>query len=230
MTVPTIRVISSMATRQLLADLADDWQQRAGCVVNVESVGGIDAARRVEAGEGFDVVVLASDAIDKLIKTGRIVAGSRTDVVNSAVSVCVRAGAVLPDISSETALQNAVLAARSIGYSTGPSGHALLRLFERWGISSQVLPRCVQAPAGVPVGGMVARGEVELGFQQLSELLFVEGISIVGPLPEAVQINTIFSAGLCTASTQTDAVRQLLAFLVSPDTAEAKHRNGMLPA
>lgn len=219
-----------MATRQLLADLAADWQQRSGCVVKVESVGGVDAARRVDAGEAFDVVVLALDVINKLIKTGRVVADSRADLVNSGVSVCVRAGAALPDISSETALKNAVLAARSIGYSTGPSGVALIKLFEHWGISEQVLPRCVQAPAGVPVGGMVARGEVELGFQQLSELLFVGGIAIVGPLPEAVQINTIFSAGLCSASTQNDTVREFLAFLVSLDALDAKRRNGMLPA
>lgn len=230
MSAQTLSVISSMATRQLLADLAADWQQRSGCVVKVESVGGVDAARRVEAGEAFDVVVLALDAVNKLIKTGQIVADSRADLVNSGVSVCVSAGAALPDISSETALKNTVLAAKSIGYSTGPSGVALIKLFERWGISEQVLPRCVQAPAGVPVGGMVARGEVELGFQQLSELLFVGGIAIVGPMPEAVQINTIFSAGLCSASTQLDAVREFLTFLVSPDTADAKRRNGMLPA
>ncbi|MES2946626.1 MAG: substrate-binding domain-containing protein [Pseudomonadota bacterium] len=226
----TISVISSMATRQLLADLAADWQQRSGCVVKVESVGGVDAARRVEAGEGFDVVVLALDTINKLIKTGQIVADSKTDLVNSGVSVCVQAGAVLPDIGSETALKNTVLAAKSIGYSTGPSGVALVKLFEHWGISDRVLPHCVQAPAGVPVASLVARGDVELGFQQLSELLFVEGISIVGPLPEAVQINTTFSAGLCAASTQPDAVRQFLAFLLSPDTAEAKCRKGMLSA
>lgn len=219
-----------MATRQLLADLAAEWQQRSGCAVRVESAGGVDVARRVEAGEAFDVVVLASDAINKLIKTGWIVGDSKTDLVNSGVSVCVRAGAELPDISSETALQNAVLAAKSIGYSTGPSGVTLVKLFEHWGISGQVLPRCVQAPAGVPVGAMVARAEVDLGFQQLSELLFVEGISIVGPMPQAVQINTIFSAGLCSASSQPDVVRQLLAFLLSPDTAEAKRRHGMLPA
>lgn len=219
-----------MATRQLLADMAAEWQQRSGCVVRVESAGGVDVARRVEAGEAFDVVVLASDAINKLIKSGWMVANSKTDLVNSGVSVCVRTGAALPDISSETALQNAVLTAKSIGYSTGPSGVALIKLFEHWGISGQVLPRCVQAPAGVPVGTMVARGEIELGFQQLSELLFVDGISLVGPLPPTVQINTIFSAGLCAASTRNDAARQFLAFLLSPDTVEAKRRYGMLPA
>ena len=223
-----------MATRQLMADLAAEWQQRSGCRVKVESVGGVDAARRVEAGEPFDAVVLALDAINKLIKNGRILADSRTDLVHSGVSVCVQAGATQPDISSEAALQNAVLCAKSIGYSTGPSGVALVKLFERWGISKQVLPRCAQAPVGVPVGSLVARGELELGFQQLSELLFVEGISIAGPLPEAVQINTIFSAGLCSASFQMqsppDAVRQFLAFMASPDTAETKRRHGMSPA
>ena len=219
-----------MATRQVLADLVAAFGPRSDQAIVFESVGGVDAAKRVLAGEAFDVVVLASDAIDKLIDAGRVLPGSKVDLVHSGVAVAVRAGAPRPDISSEDAVKRAVLAAHSLGYSTGPSGVALAQLFERWGIADLIRDRIVQAPPGVPVGALVARGEVELGFQQLSELLNVDGIAIVGPLPPAIQITTTFSAGIAGTSTQTDAVRALLRTLASPAAAEAKRRQGMDPA
>ena len=219
-----------MATRQVLAELAQAWEQRSGQQVKIESVGGVDAARRVAAGESFDVVVLASDAIDKLAAGGHVLAGSRVDLVDSGVAIAVQAGAPQPDVSSEQALKRAVLAAATVGYSTGPSGVALLQLFERWGIASELRGRLVQAPPGVPVGSLVARGEVALGFQQLSELVHLQGIAILGPMPAAVQIKTIFSGAVCAASRQPEAVRALLAFMASPEAEAAKRRNGMEPA
>ena len=140
------------------------------------------------------------------------------------------AGAPLPDLSSEDAVRAAVLAAPSISLSTGPSGVALSKLFERWGIADQIAPRMVQAPPGVPVGSLVAKGEVALGFQQLSELLHVQGIQIVGPLPPAIQITTTISAGVGVLSSQPEAARALLAYLASPAAAEAKKKQGMNPA
>ena len=222
--------ISSMATRALLVDLAAAYQAQLGVDVQFTSVGGVDAARRVQAGEAFDLVVLASDAIDRLIGSGQVVAGSRADLVHSGVAVAVPAGALQPDISTEDAVRVAVLAARRIGYSTGPSGLQLAKLFDRWGIAATMQSRTVQAPPGVPVGALVARGEVDLGFQQLSELLHVPGITVVGPLPPAIQINTTFSAGLCVASAQAPAVQALLAYLTSPASAAAKYKQGMDPA
>lgn len=222
--------ISSMATRQVLADLAAAFEQRSGRQVTIESVGGVDAARRVQAGEPFDVVVLASDAIDKLLAAGHVVAGSKVDLVRSGVAVAVRAGAAHPDIGSEDAVRNAVLAARSVGYSTGPSGVQLAGLFERWGIAEAIRERIVVAPPGVPVGTLVARGEVELGFQQLSELMHLAGIDVLGALPPPIRIVTTFSAGLCTRSTQPDAVREMLDFMTSAQAADAKRRHGMEPA
>jgi molybdate transport system substrate-binding protein len=222
--------ISSMATKGLLAELAQAYQQRSGQAVAIEALGGVDAARRVAAGEAFDVVVLASDAIDKLLAGGHVAAGSKVDLVRSGVSVAVRAGAPRPDIGSEDAVRRAVLAARTVGCSTGPSGVQLAKLFERWGIAGEIQGRIVTAPPGVPVGALVARGEVELGFQQLSELMHLQGIDVLGPLPEPIQIVTIFSAGVGAKAAQPEAARALLQFMASPAAADAKQRQGMTPA
>lgn len=222
-----LRGISSMATRQLLAALAQGWQARSGQAVAIESVGGVDAAKRVQAGEAFDLVVLASDAIDKLMAAGCLEPGSRVDLVRSGTSVAVPAGAPWPDISHEDAVRAAVLAAPTLGYSTGPSGVALAKLFERWGIAEQVKPRIVTPPPGTPVGALIARGEVTLGFQQLSELIHVEGIDIVGPLPPAIAVDTVFSAAVCKGTAHAADVRALLAFMASPETAPAKREQGM---
>ena len=184
----------------------------------------------MQAGEPFDVVVLASDAIDKLLAAGHLVAGSEVDLARSGVAVAVRAGAPRPEIGSEDALRRAVLAARTIGNSTGPSGVALATLFERWGIAERIRDRIVTPPPGVPVGALVARGEVELGFQQLSELIHVEGIDVLGPLPPAIQIVTTFSAAVGARARQPDAARALLAFMASPAATDAKRRQGMEPA
>jgi len=219
-----------MATRQLLAELVTAFEQRSGMAAAIESVGGVDAAQRVRAGEAFDVVVLASDALHKLVAAGQVVAGSVVDLVHSGVAVAVKAGAPQPDIASEDAVRQAVLAARTISYSTGPSGVALAALFERWGIADAVRERIVQAPPGVPVGTLVARGEVELGFQQLSELLHVQGIAVLGPLPPEIQITTTFSAGVCANAAQPEAARALIAFMASSEAADAKRRQGMDPA
>ena len=225
-----LKLISSMATRQLLCELALKWQHMSGQLVSIESVGGVDAAKRVQAGEAFDGVVLASDAIDKLIAGNFVVAGSRADLVQSSVAVAVKAGALLPDISTEAALRAAVEAAPTIGYSTGPSGVALARLFDRWGLSALVQSRVVQAPPGVPVATLLARREVSLGFQQLSELMHFEGITIVGTLPAAVAINTIFSAGVCAVSNQPQELGRFLSFLGSREVANTKQQYGMQAA
>lgn len=218
-----------MATRQLLAELTAAYTTRSGQAVAIASVGGVDAAKRVQAGEAFDVVILASDAIAKLVVSGHLRADSVVDLVHSGVAVAVRAGANQPDIRSEDAVRQAVLAAPTLSYSTGPSGVALAQLFERWGIAQQIKERIVTAPPGVPVGSLVARGEVALGFQQLSELIHVDGISIVGPLPPAIQITTTFTAAMTTGCTRPAEVQALLDFMASPEAAEAKRRQGMDP-
>jgi molybdate transport system substrate-binding protein len=222
--------ISSMATRHVLAELAEAYEQQSGQRVAIESVGGVDAARRVRAGERFDFVVLAANVIDELANAGRVHPDSRIDVARSGVAIAVKAGAPHADVSNESSVKRAVLAARSIGYSTGPSGAHLARLFERWGIAETIAPRIVQAPPGLPVGALVAQGDVELGFQQLSELMHLPGIEVIGPLPLEIQVVTVFAAAVCSAATRPEAAKALLAFLASVDADAVKRRHGMEPA
>lgn len=231
MTTPTptpIRILSSMATKALLVDLARLFEaQSPEFSVQIESVGGVDAAKRVQVGEAFDCVVLASNAIDSLMQGGKLVPGSRVDLVYSSVAVAVPAGAPCPDIASEEALKQAVLQASSIGYSTGPSGVELLKQFDRWGITAQVQDKLVQAQPGIPVGALLAQGRVALGFQQLSEMMGVQGITVLGPLPDAVQVTTTFSGSVSVTSAQAQAVQALLSFWASDATAKIKLRHGL---
>jgi molybdate transport system substrate-binding protein len=216
-----------MAAREVLTELAAQYQAASGQAVQCEAAGGVDVAKRVSEGEVVDVVVLASNAIDKLLAQGHLVAGSRVDLARSGVGVAVRAGAPRPDISSEEAVRQAVLEARTLSYSTGPSGVYLEKVFERWGVLEEIRPRIVVPPPGTPVARLVARGDAQLGFQQLSELLNQPGIELVGSLPPALQITTVFSGGVATTSGRPDDARAWLAFMAAPAAVAVKERHGM---
>ena len=218
-----------MATRQILAERVLDYGQQHGRALTLQAVGGVDAARRVQAGEAFDVVVLAAEAIDKLISSGAALAGSRVDLATSAMALAVKGGAPLPDVSSETTLKQAVLAARSLAFSSGPSGTHLLALFERWGISQQIQARTVQAPPGVPVASLITSGQAELGFQQFSELQGLPGITVLHPLPGAANFVTTFAGAVCSVSARPHEAAQWLVFLASPEAAASIRRHGMQP-
>ncbi|KVQ00829.1 molybdenum ABC transporter substrate-binding protein [Burkholderia ubonensis] len=219
--------ISSMATRPVLARLAAAYERDTGTRVAITSVGGVDAVRRVRGGEPFDVVVLASDAIEQLATDGHVERGSRVDFARSGIAVAVASGAPRPDIGTEAALRDAILGAARIGYSTGPSGTHLMRLFARWGIVDAIAPRIVQAPPGVPVGALIASGDVELGFQQMSELMHVPGVAIVGALPDAVQAVTVFAAAVLAVTHDRVAAGRFLAYLASQEAAHIKREHGM---
>jgi molybdate transport system substrate-binding protein len=222
--------ISSMATRAILGDLAQRYEATHGAPLQIASMGGVDAARLIRAGEATDLVVLASTVMTQLEAEGRLVAGSIRGFALSGMAIAVPSGAAWPDIHDEAAVQRAVQAAGRIGYSTGPSGDHLLGLCQRWGVLPAQADRLIKAPPGVPVGSLVARGEADLGFQQLSEFIDVPGIEIVGPLPPAIQAVTLFAVGVCAQSSRPAQAADAIAFLTSADADDAKRRRGMDPA
>ena len=225
----TLTGVSSMATRQLLNELSRSFAQAAPWSVEIEAMGGVDAARRVREGTSFDLVVLAANVMEQLESEGWIVPGTRAGIARSGVAIAVRRGLPRPAIATESDVKQAVLAARKICYSTGPSGDHLKRLFERWNIAGAIAGRVVEAKPGVPVGELVARGDADLGFQQLSEFLDVAGIEIVGPLPAEIQTITTFTAGVGAKSAHADGARAFIAHCVAPETAATKQRLGMEP-
>ena len=219
--------LSSMATRLILGELARRYETASDMRVAIESMGGVDAAKLVRAGAATDIVILASNVMAQLEAEGHIVPGSIRGFARSGMAIAVRAGTPHPDISDEDAVRRAVGAARKVCYSTGPSGDHLLRLCERWGVLPAEADRLLKAPPGIPVGALVAQGEADLGFQQLSELIHVPGIEVVGPLPPAIQAVTLFAAGIASTSQQPAQTRDLIAYLTSPETGDVKRAQGM---
>jgi molybdate transport system substrate-binding protein len=215
-----------MAGRKLLGDLIAKFEAASEHRVALECVGGVDAAKRVRAGEPLDVVVLSREVIDDLIGAGRIAPGTRVDIWVSAIGVAVRTGAARPDIGSAAAVKAAVLAARRVGYSTGPSGQYLAKLFASWDTDGTLKDRMTVAPPGVPVASLVARGDIDLAFQQLSEL-GGEGVDVIGPLPPEIQMMTTFSGGVALSSPRPDDARALLAFFGSPALRALKQAHGL---
>ncbi|WP_210208398.1 substrate-binding domain-containing protein [Rhodoplanes roseus] len=227
---PPITCISSMATRHILNELAALCEQRTGRALVVRSLGGVEAAKLVRAGEAVDIVLLASGPMEKLEAEGRLVAGSRTAFARSDIALAVPSSRPAPDVSTEAAVREAVSSATRLCYSTGPSGDHLMRLLERWGLAAGMADRLLQAPPGVPVGSLVAKGDADLGFQQYSELVNIPGITVIGGLPAAVQSTTVFTAGVAAASPDADGARAVIAVLVSSEADPVKRRHGMEPA
>ncbi len=218
-----------MAAREVLAELINGFTAQTGQPVHAEAAGGVEVAKRIQGGDSADVVVLSDTAIDKLIGESLLRAG-RVDLVKSGVAIAVASGAHRPDVSTEAAVKAAVSDARSLSYSTGPSGVYLEKLFTRWGILESVRPRIVVPPPGVPVGSLVAEGKAALGFQQLSELMNVAGIEVLGPLPAAIQTITTFSGGVNVRCAQPQVALDLLNYMCLPSAIAVKQRYGMEPA
>lgn len=225
-----IRVLSSQAIKETYLELAPQFERASGHTLDTTWAGTVDITKRLAAGERYDLIIMASDGIERLIEDGKIAAGSRVDLVRSGIGIAVRKGAPTPDVSSSEALKRAVLAAKSIGYSTGPSGVYLQALFERLGIAEAVKGKARQVAPGVPVGTILTSGEAEIRFQQVSEVLHFPGIDYLGPLPAELQHVTVFSAGLPVGAKQSDAAGQLVKFLRAPAAAPVIKKNGLDPA
>ena len=222
-----IRAMVANAVKDAWIELAGAFAKASGHQVRV-AWGGTEAiAKRAAAGEAVDVVLVAAPNIDRLVAEGRLAAGSRADFARSGVGVAVREGLPKVDLSSADAVKRAILAARSIGYSSGPSGAHVAELLRRLGIADEVRERVRQPPSGVPIGDLLLRGEVDLGFQQVSELLHVKGIQYVGPLPPELQATTVYAIGLAPGAPE--AARALASALRGPDAAAVLRRIGMDP-
>jgi molybdate transport system substrate-binding protein len=184
---------------------------------------------RLERGEPADVVILASAGLEQLIAEGKVIAESRVDLASSLVGMAVRAGNPIPDISTVEALKQVLLDAKSVAYSASASGTYLsTKLFPRLGIADALKDKSIRV-VGERVGAVVARGDAEIGFQQVSELLPIEGITYVGPIPSEVQEVTMFSAAITTRAKNVDGARALIEFLSSPHAAPAIAETGLEP-
>ncbi|MDH0865789.1 substrate-binding domain-containing protein [Mitsuaria sp. GD03876] len=219
--------ISSMATRALLAALSAAHTAAHGLEIRFESIGGVDAARRVEAGEDLDLVVLAEDAMQRLLAAGRLRPGSLRAIADSPMVVAAPGGRTAPAVDTAEALRAALLGAGAIGYSTGPSGQALLKLLDGWGLRERLGDRLRQSPAGVPVATMLAQGEVDLGFQQLSELQGQAGVAVLGPMPPGLEIVTRFTAGVATTSGEPATAQRVVDDFASPAHDALRRRLGL---
>jgi molybdate transport system substrate-binding protein len=228
-----LRVMSAGGTAAAHLALVPLFQRSTGHTVVTDAtsagLGPAAIVNRVRRGEPVDVVILSRTQIDELIGEGRVVASSRVDVAQSSIGVAVRKGAAKPDISSVDALKRLLLQTPSFAYSPQVSGiYLTTELLPRLGIAEQVLKKGRRVDVG-RVGTVVARGEAEIGFQQISELLEVPGVDLVGPLPAEVQRVTLFSAGIVTGTRHPDAARALIDYFLSPAGTQVLEKSGLTP-
>ena len=221
-----INVMSTVAFKDAYLEMLPAFERTSGHKVVTQWVPTVEVLRRIEAGETVDLVLMAANGLEDLAKAGKIESASQTPFVKSGVGMAVRAGAPRPDVSSVETFKRTLLAAKSVAYSTGPSGSYLVGLFERLGIAADIKAK-TKLIQGEPVGEFVARGEAEIGFQQIPEILPVKGIQYLGPLPAEIQYTTVFSAGLHTAARQADAARAWIKFLKTPEAAVFYKKYGM---
>ena len=224
-----IKVLSTQATEESYRELVPQFEKASGHKVTTVFTGTLDANKRLAAGETYDLLIMSGPSIDEHIKGGKVVSGSRVDLAKSGVGVGVRAGAPKPDIRTTEALKKTLLAAKSIGYSTGPSGVYMVGLFQRMGIAEEIKDKLRQTQTGVFVGSIIANGEAEIGLQQVSELSNFPGVDYVGPLPADVQQMTVFASGILVGAQESDAAKALVKFITTPAAGEAFKKRGMEP-
>jgi len=224
-----IKVLSTQATEEAYKDLVPQFEKASGHKVSTIFTGTLGVMKRLSDGESYDLLIMSRQSIDELSQGGKVVAGSRTDIAKSGVGVAVAKGKPKPDISSVDALKKTLLSAKSIGYSTGPSGVYVITMFQKLGIADELKGKLKQTPTGVFVGSIIASGEAEIGFQQVSELTFFPGIDYVGPLPAEVQLITVFSAGIQAGTKQAEAAKSLMSFISAPAAAAVYKKHALDP-
>jgi molybdate transport system substrate-binding protein len=223
-----IKLLASSAIKFAYFELIPRFEKATGHKVTVAWSSTPDIQKRIAGGEAADLVILGSNGTQELIKQGKL-AGARVDFAKSGVGVAVRAGAPKPDISSADAVKKAVLAAKSVAYSAGASGIYLVGMFQKMGIAEEVKSKTATVKRGEPVGDVVARGDAEIGFQQVSELIPVKGIQYLGPLPAEIQNITVFAGGVHTGAKEADAAAALVKFLTAPGARATLEKHGLEP-
>lgn len=224
-----LKVAAPNAVKESITGIATGFERATGHRVVFHWGGSESIARKVADGEAYDVVVNTAPGVDRMAGEGRLVMGSRTDFARSGVGVAVRSGLPRPDVSSVDGLREALLQARAVAISSGASGRYLEQLFERLGVGEAVRAKLRQPPSGAQIGELLARGEADLGFQQVTELLHAPGIDYLGPLPAEVQNHTVWSAGLHAGAAQADAARAFLRALAAPAAAARLRATGLEP-
>jgi molybdate transport system substrate-binding protein len=224
-----IKVIGSPGTREPYSLLVPGFEKATGNKVATTWGGVTEVWKRVGGGEVADVVMLPAAQVDDLIKQGKLIPDSRVNVATSGIGVAIRAGAPKIDATSSDGIRKALLAAKTIAYSAGPSGLHVADVIAKWGLTDQLKAKIVPPIPNVPIGEIVARGDAEIGFQQVSELLPVKGIDYLGPLPADINEVTVFSAALHKAVGPNDAARALLKYLTAPEAAPIIRKTGMEP-
>ena len=224
-----IKVLSTQATEDAYRELVPLFEEATGHKVETTFTGTAAVQKRILAGERYDAVIMVDAAIDDFIRSGRIVPGSRVDIGRSSLGAGVKAGAPKPNIGSAQAFKSTLIAARSIGYTTGPYGTWLIELLQKLGIAEAVRPKLIQTPSGVSVGSIIASGEAEIGFQQINALSRFPGVEYLGPLPAELQETTWRSGAIMVAAREPQAARALLDFLAAPAAAPILRAHGLEP-
>ena len=223
----TITVLSSLATREAYLELVPQFEVANGHKVETTWAGTVNIMKRMADGEVFDLIISSSGSIKDLTEQKMIVAGSATNLSKTGIGIGVRKGATKPDVSSSDAFKQTMLNVKSIGLSTGPSGVYLEKLFERLRIAGNVKPKIKQVPSGGTVAPLVASGEAEIGFQQISEIAHAEGIDYVGPLPPDLQLISVFTAGVHTGAKHPAEAQALIKFLTAPAGLAVMKKHGL---
>jgi molybdate transport system substrate-binding protein len=225
-----VKILCTNALKTVVSALAPDFEGTQGSKLDATWGSTQMLVDKIGAGEGGDLAILSDDAIDQLIRQGRLAPGSRTDLGRSFIGIAVREGASKPDIGTVDAFKAALLAARSITYSkTGISGIYFRDLLERLGLTDAMRGKTVLPAPGVSVGEALAKGEAEIGVQQISELMPVAGLEIVGPLPPALQKVSVLSAGLFANAADAAGARALIGALTAPAARTVYQHNGLEP-